>query len=77
MLNELLNLKTPNNAWEKNVHNTTKWLVIHLANKTCQKYAWQKVMYSEICKMLSFDNLIVNLVEKSNLTYYTKRKNLQ
>jgi hypothetical protein len=30
-------MRTLNNAWNKNVENTTKWLAIGLANKECQK----------------------------------------
>jgi hypothetical protein len=70
-----------NNAWTLFINNALEWFALCFINKEWKKYEWKKMMYSEICAILSYDKKfqIISLMkiqyEKSNLTYYSKKKN--
>ncbi len=37
------------------MENTNYWLAISLVNQECQKYKWNKLIYSEICIVSSYE----------------------
>jgi len=59
-----------------NVNETIEWLGLCFINKECKKYERNKIMYSEICKILFFKkkiqiiSLIKFKLKKSSLTHY-------
>jgi hypothetical protein len=54
-LDEIFVMRMFNKLWKEMIENTIEWLAFCLANKECQKYEWNKMTYSEICTILSFE----------------------
>jgi hypothetical protein len=79
-LDEIFVMRMFNKLWKEIIDNTIEWLAFCLANKECQKYEWNKMTYSEICTILSFEknfqlfNLMNIQNSKLNLTYNSKKK---
>ncbi len=44
-----------NKLWKEIINNTIVWLAFSIANKEYRKYEWNKMTYSEICTISTFE----------------------
>jgi hypothetical protein len=62
-LNEMFILGTFNNSWKQIIKETIKWLGLCFINKECKKHERNKIMYSEICKILFFKKIFHDKIQ--------------
>jgi hypothetical protein len=53
--NEIFIMRMLNKSWKRIIGNTIEWSAFYLTNIKHQKYQWNKITYSEICTILSFE----------------------
>jgi hypothetical protein len=78
-LDEIFIMRMLNKLWKEIIDNTIVWLAFSIANKEYRKYEWNKMTYSEICTISTFEkiksssksNELINIQNsKLNIIYY-------